>query len=228
MLDLPTKQHTDNVCSQPTCGRKIRGKLNAKHVYTQIHLPTLTHTHTTHIQEIIFKNYFYLQALHRTEEHLMLVTQERSLYRNEVERSREAVHVHFGQEGVFVPPTPNRVIAPATNPINVHYSFDFAQQVYYPSNPLQPGPIYFLTPRKAAIFDICCEAIPRQVNFIIDEDCDTGKGANTVVSLLDYFFEHYGLGETTVSLHADNCVASQARLFALCAKHSLVTLVNFP
>ena len=113
--------------------------------------------------------------------------------------------MHFGQAGVFVPPTPNRVIAHATNPINVHYSIDFAQQVHYPSNPLQPGPIYFLTPWKVAIFGICCEAIPRQVNFIIDEACNTGKGANTVVSFFDYFFEHYGLGETTVCLHADNC-----------------------
>ena len=97
------------------------------------------------------------------------------------------------------------MIAPASNAITAHYSFDFAQQVHYPSNPLQPGPIYFLTPRKAAIFGICCEAIPRQVNFIIDEASDTGKGANTVVSMLDFFFSHYGLGECTVSLHADNC-----------------------
>jgi len=36
-------------------------------------------------------------------------------------------------------------------------------QVHYPSDPLQPGPIYFLTPRKCAIFGVCCEAIPRQV-----------------------------------------------------------------
>ena len=127
------------------------------------------------------------------------------MYKKEVKRSRKDVHAHFGQDGVFVPPTPNGVIAPATNHITVHYSFDFAQQVHYPSNPLLPGPIYFLTPRKAAIFGICCEAIPRQVNFIVDEASHTGKGANTVVSLLDYFFEHYGLGETTVSLHADNC-----------------------
>ena len=28
-----------------------------------------------------------------------------------------------------------------------HYSMDFAQQVHFPSNPLQPGPIYFKTPR---------------------------------------------------------------------------------
>ena len=58
---------------------------------------------------------------------------------------------------------------------------------------------------KAALFRICCEAIPHQVNFIADEASDTGKGANTVVSILDYFFDHYGLGETTVTLHADNC-----------------------
>ena len=62
-----------------------------------------------------------------------------------------------------------------------------------------------MTPRKAALFGICCEAIPRQVNFVIDEASDVGKGANAVVSMLDYFFEHHGLGETTVTSHADNC-----------------------
>ena len=49
------------------------------------------------------------------------------------------------------------------------------------------------------------EAIARQVNFVIDEVSDTGKRANTVVSMLDYFFSHYGLGKATASLHADNC-----------------------
>ena len=52
---------------------------------------------------------------------------------------------------------------------------------------------------------MCCEAIPQQVNFVIDEASDTGKGANTVVSLLDLYFSHYGFCETTTSLHADNC-----------------------
>ena len=84
-VSWPVKQHTDNTGSQPTYGRKIRDKFNAQHVYAQTHLPTLAHTHTTHIHEIIFLNYFYLQALHRVEEHLMLITQERSLYRNEFE-----------------------------------------------------------------------------------------------------------------------------------------------
>lgn len=108
-------------------------------------------------------------------------------------------------DGTFTPPPINCNIKPASNKITVHYSFDFAQQVHIPSNPLQPKPIYFLTPRKAALFGICCEAIPRQVNFVIDEASDIGKGANAVVSMLDYFFNHHGLGETNVILHADNC-----------------------
>ena len=43
------------------------------------------------------------------------------------------------------------------------------------------------------------------MNFVIDEASDTGKGANTVISMPDYFFSHYGLGEATASLHADIC-----------------------
>ena len=37
----------------------------------------------------------------------------------------------------------------------VHYSFNYAQQVHIPSNPMQPGPIYFKTPRKCWIFVMC-------------------------------------------------------------------------
>ena len=46
----------------------------------------------------------------------------------------------------------------------MHYSFDYAQQVHYPSNPMQPGPIYLKTPRKCGIFGVFCEAVPSQVN----------------------------------------------------------------
>ena len=42
--------------------------------------------------------------------------------------------------------------------------------------------------------------------YLIDEASDTGKGANTIVSLLHHFFQEHGLGETDVHLHADNCV----------------------
>ena len=77
--------------------------------------------------------------------------------------------------------------------------------MHYPSDPLQPGPMYFLVPRKCSIFGVHCEGIPRQVNYLTDESGDCGKGANVVVSQLHHFFETHGLGETEVFLHADNC-----------------------
>ena len=65
-----------------------------------------------------------------------------------------------------------------------HYSFDFAQQVYFPSNPMQPGQIYFKTPRKCGVFGVMTEALPQMVLFLMDEAVETGKDANTVISLL--------------------------------------------
>ena len=60
-------------------------------------------------------------------------------------------------------------------------------------------------------FWVCSEAVPRQVNFLIDESVDVGKGANAVVSMLHYFFEQYSLGEEHVHLHADNCVGQNKK-----------------
>ena len=87
-----------------------------------------------------------------------------------------------GPDGNFKPPSTVACIQPLQSEMTVHYSFDFAQQVkvyqhttgshyscfqvHYPSNPLQPGPIYFLTPRKCGLFGICCEGMPKQVNKI--------------------------------------------------------------
>lgn len=99
--------------------------------------------------------------------------------------------------------------------MTMHYSFDYAQQVHIPSNPLQPGPIYFKTPRKCGIFGIFCEGIPRQVNFLIDEASAVGKGANPTISYLHYFLEHHGIGETDVHLHADNCAGQNKNNFFL-------------
>ena len=51
---------------------------------------------------------------------------------------------------------------------------------------------------------VMCEAFPKQVNFLLDESIHTGKRANTIVSMLHYF-DHCGVGECDVHLHADNC-----------------------
>ena len=69
---------------------------------------------------------------------------------------------------------------------------------------MQPGPIYFKAPRKCGIFGIFCEAVPRQVNFLIDEVVSCGKGANPTISYVHYYFEDHGLGEKDVYLHEDN------------------------
>ena len=138
------------------------------------------------------------------QEHLRVVQLERSFYKTTCDQCRTSVMSHFTINGQFSPPSPLSSVVPVSS-IKVHYSFDYAQQVHYPSDPLQPGPIYFLTPRKCTIFGVNCEALPRQINFLTDEAGDCGKGANAVISRLHYFFDHHSLGEREVYLTADNC-----------------------
>ena len=79
----------------------------------------------------------FMQTVQKAEEHLLLVTQERSVYREALDESRRQAQAHFLLEGKFAPPPPHGMIPPASNNIMAHYSFDFAQQVHYPSNPAQ-------------------------------------------------------------------------------------------
>ncbi|MEQ2248393.1 hypothetical protein ILYODFUR_018724 [Ilyodon furcidens] len=97
----------------------------------------------------------------------------------------------------------------------MHYSIDFAQQMYFPSNLLQPGPVYFLTPRKCGLFGVSCEGLQKQVNFLIDEGMSSGKGSNAVISYMHHFFTHFGVGETDVDLHCDNCTGQYQNNFML-------------
>lgn len=88
----------------------------------------------------------------------------------------------------------------------MHYSFDFAQQLHYPYNSQQPGELYFKTARKCGLFGVACEARSYQVNYLIDESDDVGKGANTTISLIDHFLTYHGLNEQNLGLNADNCI----------------------
>ena len=102
-----------------------------------------------------------MQALRLYEEHLQRATQERSLYRTVGKEATDLYKSHI-ESPAFIAAT----AAEDTPLIDfTHYSFDFAQQVHLPSDPLQPGPIYFLTPRKCVLFGVCCEAIPLQVRY---------------------------------------------------------------
>ena len=103
------------------------------------------------------------QTLKSYEEHLLRAATEHSAYKDICEKTRNLYKEHkdcshsLPASTISVQGQSNSVVA------ETHYSFDFAQQVHIPSDPLQPGPMYFLTPRKCALFGICCEAIPRQV-----------------------------------------------------------------
>lgn len=137
---------------------------------------------------------FYLKE---AVNHLQEARKERDYYRQSLKIAKQS----YSCGNLASPHTPNSIDIP------MHYSWDFAQQIYYPYEDQQVGPIYFKTPRIAQLFGVCCEAIPRQVNYLIDEADFIGKNSDTVVSLIDHFFSTYGLGETHVYLTADNCVA---------------------
>ena len=89
---------------------------------------------------------------------------------------------------------------------NTLAKFDYAQQVHYPFNAQQPDPIFFKTAQKCGIFGVSCEATSSQMNYLIDEADEIGKGANATISLIHHYLQTHGLKERHVHLHADNCV----------------------
>lgn len=97
----------------------------------------------------------------------------------------------------------------------VHVSFDFAQQIHIPSNPQQPGPLYFLVPFKVAVFGIANDTDQSQANYLIPEPINVSKGANAIISYLDNFFENYTYGEKHIHLHADNCIGQNKNNYVI-------------
>ena len=66
--------------------------------------------------------------------------------------------------------------------------------------------------------------IPRQVNFLCDEAGGCGKGANTMVSQLNVFFDHHGLGrKKKVFLHADKAALARTRTILCCLPWRVMT-----
>uniref|UniRef100_A0A1X7SUM7 Uncharacterized protein n=1 Tax=Amphimedon queenslandica TaxID=400682 RepID=A0A1X7SUM7_AMPQE len=106
-------------------------------------------------------------------DHRSLVKKEREYYKDVLKEAQLLLKGPYTDAANTYNPPLTRPLAMLK--IVAHYNFDYAQQVHYPSSPLQAGPKYFLTPRKCGIFGVCCEAIPQQVNFLIDESFDTGK-----------------------------------------------------
>ena len=89
----------------------------------------------------------YMQTIKQAELHLLDVTTERSVYRAALETAKASVVTHFTEDGTFSPPSASQ--RPANNtPIHAHYSFDMAQQVFYPNDPLQPRPHVLFDTKK--------------------------------------------------------------------------------
>uniref|UniRef100_A0A1X7U400 Uncharacterized protein n=1 Tax=Amphimedon queenslandica TaxID=400682 RepID=A0A1X7U400_AMPQE len=142
-------------------------------------------------------------AMQKALDHISLVEKEREYYKDVLKEAQLLL------KGLYTDAA-NNYNPPLTRPLAMlnivaHYSFDYAQQVHYPSSPRQAGPIYFLTPRKCGIFGVCCEAIPQQVNFLINESFDTGKGANPVISMVHFYLKNHGLNSVSIHFNADNC-----------------------
>ena len=118
-----------------------------------------------------------------TDEQLSLVELQRSHlqqvqndpFTTVCQTCKSSIHHHFSNTGNVSPPPPNFCQMANSIPIKAHYSFDMTQQVHYPSNPMQPGPIYFLTPSKCSLFGVNCEGLPRQVFYLTDKATESGK-----------------------------------------------------
>lgn len=138
---------------------------------------------------------YKLECLTTAKEHLLAAKKERDYFRKSIQLSKES----------YLHALPDRKLSDVKDSV-MHYSWDFAQQLHIPYEDHQVGPIYFKSPRITQLFGVCCEALPQQVNYLIDEADFPGKGSDVVISLLDHYFENHGLKESHVLLTADNCV----------------------
>ena len=103
----------------------------------------------------------FQQILKTYEVHLLQATVECSTYREICRETRDLYKEHI--ESLSPSASSSAVHGPGRSCSALHkayYSFHFPQQVHLPSDPLQPGPMYFLTPGKCALFGISCEAVP--------------------------------------------------------------------
>ena len=69
----------------------------------------------------------------KAEEHLHLVQVERSFYKTTCDFCKVSIHAFSSEANSFNPPPLASNISENTNNIKAHYSFDYAQQVHYPS-----------------------------------------------------------------------------------------------
>ena len=135
-----------------------------------------------------------------------------------VKESKETIHHHFlktnkdecssGPSMIFAPPLPGSALLPfqlevallvCTIPsifpsrCTTHTTLSSQVQCILKQHPNVQYSVFAVR--------VC----PAKLIISLNEACDTGKGANTVISLLHHFLANHALGETHLHLHADNC-----------------------
>ncbi len=141
--------------------------------------------------------------------HLTIVEHERCYYRDIIKKCREQITHEVLSKCLRSMPKP------CTENIELHISFDYAQQILLPCDSQQIGELYFLAGYKVALFGIAVEPINKFYLYIIPEACSTGKGPNAIISMLHHFFENFSLGENNIICHADNCCGQNKNRFVL-------------
>ena len=148
-----------------------------------------------------------LQSTERMRQHILLAQKEREVYNSCVTQARESYQ--------------NSAI-----PNYVHYTFGYCQNVCLPHHSRQMGPVYFTTPRKIQIFGFRIDGIPKQLNFLIDENETIGRdgtqtsGPNSIISMIDWALEKYRGTERKCTFHADNC---PGKITGMCLTHHQMT-----
>ena len=75
--------------------------------------------------------------------------------------------------------------------------------------PSRQAQSFFKTACKCSLFGVCCEPLSFQMNYLIDEAQDVGKGPDVTISLFHHFLCTHSLQEEMVNVHLDNCWAKQ-------------------
>lgn len=140
-----------------------------------------------------------LEIIELLKSHLGRFDRERKLYRDQITETKQALTSHLSKGQSLTPSVP------CSYENACHFTFDMAQLVSIPHNPLQPGPIYFLCPFKISIFGVMNDTTKVQWNYLIPESASVSKGSSFIVSMLDHCLKHNSLGEKELLLHADNC-----------------------
>lgn len=115
-----------------------------------------------------------LVKVNEAVEHLRLAKMQRDCYNSLRDKIRNGPEIKLHHDTI---PVSFSVI-----------SFDFCENVHYPSSSQQVGTAYFKIARKCSIFDIKNEKTNIQSNFLIGEADNVGKRAYAVVSCFRLLF----------------------------------------